>query len=253
MKGVILAGGSGSRIKPFTNIYSKHLIPIYDEPLIYKPIRTLVNSGISDIQIVLSYESGYDIVRLIKSGKCFGKEVNICYSFQDEPKGIAHAIMFSKQFVGNEKFVTILGDNIFEESFIKYVKLFERDNVNKCYLFLSRVKNPERYGIAYFKNNQILDIYEKPSTYIGNLAVTGIYFYDSIIFKYIKEVMEKQGLSQREEYEITDVNNHLIKENLVKHFYLDKFWIDAGEFDGILSASTFFSGQRDLYKEDHYE
>ncbi|MHA1679834.1 MAG: sugar phosphate nucleotidyltransferase [Promethearchaeota archaeon] len=242
MKGVILAGGTGSRLNPITKVTNKHLLPVYNEPMIFKPLKTLRNSGIKDIVIVLGGESVGDFVKLLGSGKDFN--VNLSYVYQDRAGGIAEALSLTRDFVKDSKVAVILGDNIFEDSFSEEVKSFENEEKYGCYLFLKEVPDPCRFGVAELgDNNRILNIIEKPEQPKSNYAVTGLYFYDEMVFNYIDKVMASIGYSKRGELEITDVNNIYVKQKIAKAVILDNFWSDAGTFKTLLKSSNFLESQ----------
>jgi glucose-1-phosphate thymidylyltransferase len=240
MKGVILAGGYGVRLRPLTEITNKHLLPIYDEPMIYKVIKTLTSSGISDILIVLGGESVGEFVKLLGSGKNF--KAKFTYVYQDGAGGIAEALNLAKAFIGQDDLAVILGDNIFENDVKQHVQDFSNDSNAECYLFLKEVPDPKRFGIAEVdENNNVINIEEKPKSPKSNLAVTGLYFYRANVFDLIKEVIETTGYSDRNELEITDVNNLYVKRNTAKAFNVDGFWSDAGKFETLLKASNFIA------------
>lgn len=237
MKGIILAGGNGSRLSPLTDVTNKHLLPVYDEPMLYKVIHTMVNSGITNIQIVLGGDSVGDIVRLIGDGSQFG--ANVSYVYQEGAGGIAEAISLTEDFVDGEKVAIILGDNIFEDDFEEYVKEFEDDYSNECYLFLKEVDDPERFGVAELDGEKVINIEEKPDEPKSNYAVTGLYFYNGNVYDIIKHVEDEIGYSDRGELEITDVNNMYIQRGSAKAVKVDGFWSDAGKFDTLMRSANF--------------
>jgi glucose-1-phosphate thymidylyltransferase len=244
MKGVILAGGTGSRLSPLTKVTNKHLLPVYDEPMIYKPLKTLRDSGIKDVTIVLGGESVGDFLRLLGSGKELG--VNLTYVYQDKAGGIAEALSLTRGIVEGEKIAVILGDNVFEDTFGQDVKDFECDSKNGCYLFLKNVPDPQRFGVAEVdKNGQILNIVEKPTKPKSNLAVTGLYFYDETVFSRIDDVIKKTGYSKRGELEITDVNNLYVAEKKARASLVKNFWSDAGTFQTLLKSAVFIESQKE--------
>ncbi len=243
MKGVILAGGTGSRMSPLTKVTNKHLLPIYDEPMIYKVIKTLTNSGITDITIVLGGESVGDFIKLLGDGSEFG--ATFTYVYQQEAGGIAEALNLTRRIIEGYKVAVILGDNIFENTFKEEVSYFERHNYNECYLFLKEVKDPERYGVAEIDDDgSIKSIEEKPKIPKSNLAVTGLYFYDEKVFDIIDEIIRTKGYSARGELEITDVNNVYVKRRLTTSKIIEGFWSDAGTFDTLLKSSKFVWSQK---------
>lgn len=245
MKGVILAGGTGSRLSPLTDVTNKHLLPVYDEPMLYKVLHTLVNSGIKEIQIVLGGNSVGDIVRLIGSGKDFGENVKISYVFQDRAGGIAEALSLTEHFVDGDDVAVILGDNIFEEEFKEYVDEFKKDSSHECYLFLKEVNDPERFGVAELDGEKVLSIEEKPKKPKSNFAVTGLYFYRGNVYDIIHEVSEDIGYSNRGELEITDVNNKYIQRESAKAIMVKGFWSDAGKFETLLRSANFIKSSKE--------
>ncbi len=238
MKGIILAGGTGSRLAPLTRVTNKHLLPVYNEPMIFKVIKTLTNSGIEDIIIVLGGESVGDFVRLLGDGSEFG--ANISYVYQQQAGGIAEALYLTRKIVKGHKIAVILGDNIFEDSFQSEIQEFEFSNSFQCFLFLKEVNDPERFGVAELtEENTIKKIEEKPQKPKSNYAVTGLYLYDEKIFKVIEYVIEEIGYSKRGELEITDVNNYYIENYKTKVVIVEGFWSDAGTFDTLIKSSNF--------------
>jgi len=243
MKGVILAGGLGSRMSPLTKVTNKHLLPVYDEPMIFKPIHTLASAGIDNILIVLGGESVGDFVRLLGSGAQFN--VRFTYRYQDQAGGIAEALSLAEDFIGDDDMAVILGDNIFGDDITPFVQEFKSDTKNDCYLFLKEVEDPQRFGVAEMdEQQQVKNIIEKPSEPKSNYAVTGLYFYRAKTFEAIKDVVETIGYSKRNELEITDVNNIFVKRGTAKARLLDGFWSDAGKFETLLRSSNFIAEQR---------
>ncbi|RKY88753.1 spore coat protein [candidate division KSB1 bacterium] len=231
MKGVILAGGLGTRLYPLTKITNKHLLPIYDKPMIYYPLETLVNAGIEDILIVTGGNSAGDFLRLLGNGKEFGlKHIN--YTYQEGEGGIADALKLAKHFAGNDRIVVILGDNIIEKSIKPYIDRYIKQEEGAMIL-LKEVDDPQRFGVAEIEGDKIVGIEEKPAVPKTNYAVTGIYMYDSRVFDIIKTLKP----SKRGELEITDVNNAYIKEGLMSFSILEGWWTDAGTFDTLLRAN----------------
>ena len=247
VKGVILAGGTGSRMFPLTKVTNKHLLPVYDEPMIFKVLKTLKNSGITEIVIVLGGESVGDFVRLLGDGSDFG--VQLMYVHQKGSGGIAEALNLTKPAAEGHDIAVILVDNIFEDSFPKELNEFESDPENDCYLFLKEGPDPKRFGIAEVDDGgKILSIVEKPAEPKSNYCVTGLYFYRKDIFARIQKVIDEIGYSNRGELEITDVNNLYVKENKVKAVFLKGFWSDAGKFETLLKSSNFIRSQRQAQK-----
>ncbi len=222
MKGVILAGGLGTRLLPLTKITNKHLLPVYDKPMIYYPLNTLVKGGIDDIMIVTGGNNAGDFLRLLANGAEFGlKHIN--YTYQEGHGGIAAALSLAEHFVDGEKIVVILGDNIFEDNIESAVKEFEKREEG-AKIFLKKIKDPTRYGVPEIKGNKIIKIEEKPKNPKSSYAVTGLYMYDEKVFDIIKTLKP----SARGELEITDVNNAYVKEGTMKYSILNGLWTDAG-------------------------
>ena len=229
MKGVILAGGTGTRLRSLTKAVNKHLLPIYDKPMIFYPISTLVNSGITSIMVVTDKRKAGDFLKLLGSGEDFG--AHFTYGLQDSAKGIADALLRARDFVGKDNISVILGDNIVlgDTGWIK-----SRLN-NKGRVFLKEVADPSRYGIANISlEGVLLGIEEKPQKALSNLAVTGIYQYSYRVF----EIIENIKPSSRGEIEITDVNNELIKEGELSYQIITNPWIDAGTVESLYEAQT---------------
>lgn len=206
--------------------------------MIFQPIKTLVNSGITDITIVLGGESVGDFIRLLGDGSELG--AHFSYIYQQRAGGIAEALNLTQNLVKDHKLAVILGDNIFENSFQSEIQEFMNTNENQCYLFLKEVKDPERFGVADLNNEgKICSIEEKPKKPKSNFAVTGLYLYDSNIFNIIKKVIDDIGYSERAELEITDVNNYYIKNGKTKAIIIKGFWSDAGTFDTLIKSGSF--------------
>ena len=223
MKGIILAGGVGTRLNPLTAITNKHLLPVYNKPMIYYPIQTLVNAGIKDIMIVCGGNNAGDFLRLLGNGREFGlKHLN--YTYQQEQGGIAEAVGLTEDFAGGEKVVIMLGDNIIEKNIKAAVNTFKKQD-SGAMILLKAVKNPREYGIAELDGNRIKKIVEKPKKPKTNYAVIGIYMYDNRVFDIVRTLKP----SKRGELEITDVNNAYIKADEMKYQFLDGHWADAGE------------------------
>ncbi len=229
MKGVILAGGIGSRLMPLTKITNKHLLPIYDKPMIFYPISKLIESNIRDILIISSKEHINQMSNIIDNS--FRDKASISYQIQHEPLGIAHALSLSEAFCDNSNITVLLGDNIFEDNITTQINNFS----NGATIFLKKVNDPKRYGVANIRDNQIINIEEKPLNPKSDLAVTGIFIYDNTVFDIIRELKP----SARNELEITCVNNKYIEDNLVSITFLNGFWTDAGTFDSLYDASSF--------------
>ena len=233
-----MAGGTGSRLAPLTKVTNKHLLPVYDEPMIYKVIKTLTSSGIEDITIVLGGESVGDFIRLLGDGSEFNATFN--YVYQQKAGGIAEALYLTKNIVKGYKVAVILGDNIFEDSFKSVIKNFDNTDKYDCTLFLKEVPDPERFGVAELNDdNTIKSIEEKPKQPKSHHAVTGLYLYDERIFDIISKVIDEIGYSDRGELEITDVNNYYLKNGKVNAVMVKGFWSDAGKFDTLLRSCNF--------------
>lgn len=231
MRGVVLAGGLGTRLKPLTDVTNKHLLPIYNKPMIFYPIETLVRSGIKEIAIVVSGESAGSFIRIIKNGKDLGLN-KVEYFYQEGNKGIADALALTKDFANKENITVILGDNTTDADISNEVNNFKEGG----HIFLKRVFNPRKYGVAKIVENKLLEIVEKPKDPPSNCAVTGLYIYDSKVYDFI----EKCELSSRGEYEITTVNNFYIKEEKLTFSYLEGFWQDAGSIDNLYLANKYW-------------
>ncbi len=243
MKGVILAGGTGTRLYPLTNATNKHLLPVGKEPMIYNPIKQLLSAGITDILIITSKQHMGDVVRLLGSGKEFG--CDFTFKVQEEAKGIAHALLLAEYFANRDKIVVILGDNITTHSIKPYVDNFKKQG-NGAKVLLRKVSDPERYGIAALDELKVIKIEEKPKEPKGNYAVIGIYMYDNKVFDIIKILKP----SARGEYEITSVNNEYIKNNELTYDVLKGEWTDAGTFESLQYANKIaFKYNNEIIKE----
>jgi len=228
MKGVILAGGTGSRLFPLTKVTNKHLLPVYDKPMICYPLNTLINAGIDDILIVSGRGHVGHFLELLGSGSELG--VTLSYEIQDGAGGIAQALGLARRWVDNDRVTVILGDNIFEDSVKDAVQSF----TSGARIFLKEVKDAERFGVAEVDGDHIVSIEEKPKQPKSNLAVTGLYIYDADVFSVIHDLKP----SVRGELEITDVNNAYIQKGAMTFSRLKGFWSDAGTFDSLLRASV---------------
>ncbi len=231
MRGVVLAGGLGSRLDPFTRIINKHLLPVYDKPMIYYPIQTLVNAGIEQIMIVTGGQNTGDFLRLLGNGKEFGLK-HLDYTYQEGEGGIAEALLLAQHFSRGEKLCVILGDNIIEQNIVTSVEAFRKQQ-NGARILLKEVADPSRFGVPKFSKNTIVSIEEKPETPKSSYAVTGIYMYDGTVFDKIN-MLER---SARGELEITEVNNHYIDEGTMHWDVLHGWWTDAGTVSSLLRAS----------------
>ena len=231
-EGVILAGGLGSRLLPLTKVTNKHLLPVYDRPMIYYPIQTLVDAGIRDILLVTGGNSAGDFLRLLGNGQEFGLE-HVNYTYQEGEGGIADALRLARFFVGNDRIVVVLGDNIIQDSIASYVRNFEQQE-SGAKILLKEVEDPQRFGVAQLEDGRVIGIEEKPAKPKSNLAVTGIYMYDAAVF----DIIETLEPSDRNELEITDVNNDYIRRGLMTYDLLDGWWTDAGTFESLHKAGN---------------
>jgi len=232
MKGVVLAGGLGTRMLPLTKITNKHLLPVYDKPMVYYPIQCLVNAGITDILLVTGGNHAGDFLQLLGNGKDFGLQ-HLNYTYQEGEGGIAAALSLAEYFVGGEKVCIVLGDNIIEKNIANMVRDFESQSKG-AKILLKEVPDPERFGVAVLDGESVTEIIEKPSEPPSPYAVVGIYMYDSTVFEIIRTLKP----SKRGEMEITDVNNAYIKQGAMTYEILDGWWTDAGTFDSLLRASN---------------
>ena len=232
MKGIILAGGLGTRLLPLTKITNKHLLPIYDKPMIYYPVCSLVDAGITDILIVTGGHHAGEFLRLLGDGQMFGlKQIN--YTYQEGEGGIAQALGLARHFAKDSRMVVMLGDNIVEKSIKPYVDNFRKQK-SGARVILKQVEDPGRFGVAELSGKRIVSIEEKPKKPKTDYAVTGVYMYDNEVFKIIKDLKP----SKRGELEITDVNNAYIKKNSLEFDVLDGWWTDSGTFDSLLRANN---------------
>lgn len=232
LKGVILAGGLGKRLYPLTKITNKHLLPIYDKPMIYYPLKALVDAGIKDIMIVTGGRHAGEFLRLLGNGTEFGlKHIN--YTYQEGEGGIAEALSLTEHFADGERVVVILGDNIIEKDIKKPVEDFKKQS-SGAKILVKKVSDPERFGVVEFKDKKIVSIEEKPKKPKSDYIVTGIYMYDHHVF----DIVKKLKPSKRGELEITDVNNAYIKKGQLTYSVLNGWWTDSGTFDSLLRASS---------------
>jgi len=239
MKGVVLAGGKGTRLMPLTKVVNKNILPVYNKPLIYYPILTLKKAGIKDILIISGPGHAGQFLDLLGSGKELG--VDLSYDIQEESKGIAHGLAVAEDFADNGQVAFILGDNIFEDNLKKAVADFQKQKKG-AKIVIKQVSDPERFGVVEFnkKGDKIAKIIEKPKNPPTNWMVPGFYLYDRRVFNVIKKLKP----SARGEYEITDVNNFYVKEKTMSFHKLKGRWIDAGTFDSLLEANIFISKQK---------
>lgn len=241
MKGVVLAGGLGTRLWPLTKVTNKHLLPIYNKPMIYYPIETLVRAGITEILIVTGGNNAGDFLRLLGNGKEFGLK-DLHYAYQEGEGGIAQALSLAEPFADNDRIVVILGDNIIEDEISFAVEKFRRQE-RGAKILLKEVDDPERFGVAELEGDRIVRIEEKPKVPKTRFAVTGIYMYDNQVFDIIRTLKP----SARGELEITDVNNVYIARNEMTFEFLKGWWTDAGTFESLFRANCLVAkefGQR---------
>lgn len=232
MKGIVLAGGLGSRLHPLTKITNKHLLPVHNQPMIYYPIQTLINAGIDDIMIVTGGNSAGDFLRLLGNGKEFGlKHLN--YTYQEGEGGIADALSLVEHFADDEPICVVLGDNIIENN-IRQAADDYRAQGKGAKILLKQVHDPQRFGVPELDGDRVVRIEEKPKAPKSDYAVIGIYFYDASVFEAIRTISP----SNRGELEITDVNNIFIDRGEMTWSKLDGWWTDAGTFDSLLRASN---------------
>lgn len=229
MKGVILAGGSGSRLNPITKVTSKQLLPIYNKPMIYYPLNTLLSAGITEVLFIVAPEHAGDFLNFLGSGRNFNAK--FAFEVQDKPLGLAHGLSLAENFVGEDSCCLILGDNIFTEDFSKDIKTFK----SGAKIYVKEVKDPERFGVVTMdEHNHVLSIVEKPKKPKSNLAQVGMYMYDEHVFELIKTMKP----SKRGELEITDLNNLYLKQGTLTAKIMKGDWIDAGTFESLYQAST---------------
>jgi len=239
VKGIILAGGLGTRLSPLTKITNKHLLPVYNKPMIYYPIETLVEAGLDDIIIVTGGQNAGDFLRLLGNGAQFGlKELH--YTYQEGEGGIAEALGLAEHFTDEERLVVMLGDNIVEQSIRPYVEVFARQP-NGAKILLKNVDNPEEFGVAEVEGDRVIGIEEKPARPKTNYAVIGVYMYDARVFDIIKQLTR----SARGELEITDVNNAYIERGEMTFDFLEGWWADAGESCDALLQTSRLVAERD--------
>jgi len=231
MKGVILAGGTGSRLHPLTRVTNKHLLPVYDKPMLYYPLKTLVDAGIQDILIVTGGNNAGDFLRLLRNGKDFGLK-QLSFAYQEGEGGIADALRLAEPFAAGEKICVILGDNILENSIGQAREKFDEQNEGALIL-LKEVPDPERFGVPMFEGDRIVRIEEKPKLPASSYAVIGVYFYDATVFDRVRTLKP----SGRGEFEITDVNNSYLRDSQLSYDKIDGGWTDAGTFESLWRAT----------------
>lgn len=232
MKGVVLAGGTGSRLNPLTRVTNKHLLPVFDKPMVYYPIQTLVNAGIEEILLVTGGKNAGDFLRLLGNGRDFGLR-HLNYTYQEGEGGIAEALGLAEYFAAGDKICVILGDNIIENNACAAVENFRKQKEG-AKILLKEVQDAERFGVAEIRGERVVGIEEKPKAPKSNYAVIGIYLYDSSVFQKIRRLKP----SGRGELEITDVNNFYIEDGNLTFEILQGWWTDAGTFESLLRANS---------------
>jgi glucose-1-phosphate thymidylyltransferase len=232
MKGIILAGGKATRLRPLTKITSKQLLPIYNKPMIFYPIETLTRAGIDEILIIMAPEYAGHFLNLLGSGKDFGARFS--YEIQDEPRGLADAFRIGENFIGDDNVTMILGDNIFDYDFTESIHSFK----SGAKIFAKKVLDPQRFGVVAFdQENKVLSIEEKPSAPQSDYAVVGIYIYDNNVIQHARELKP----SPRGEVEITDINNVYLQKGELRVDIIEGIWEDAGTFDSLLAANIYWA------------
>ncbi len=244
MKGVILAGGLGSRLRPLTLVTNKHLLAIYDRPMIYYPIQMLINAGITEVLIVTGGEHAGDFLKLLRNGKQLGL-THLEYTYQEGEGGIADALKLAEDFADGGRICVVLGDNIIEHNVHAAAKAFAAQN-SGARILLKEVPDPQRFGVAEFEGERVKRIVEKPKDPPSNLAVTGIYFYDNDVF----EVCKTLKPSDRGELEITDVNNYYLNRGDLNYDILEGWWTDAGTFESLHRANQFVAEGGSNHRHD---
>ena len=232
MKGIVLAGGIGTRLNPLTRVTNKHLLPVYDKPMIFYPLQTLVDAGIRDILIVTGGQNAGDFLRLLQNGKEFGLQ-QLSFAYQEGEAGIADALRLAEPWAKGDTICVVLGDNIIEGDIREAARAFEQLEKGAM-VMLKEVTDPERFGVPVFEQGRIVRIEEKPKKPLSSYAVIGIYFYDGTVFDRIR-TLEPSG---RGEYEITDINNSYIADGTLQHTIQEGWWTDAGTFESLWHASN---------------
>ena len=239
MRAVLLAGGTGSRLKPLTDLFSKHLLPVGRQPMIVHGIQKLKEAGIEDILVITGRKGAGLFIELLGSGRDLG--VRLTYRIQEQASGIAEALLLAENYIRpGEKFVLLLGDNLFEESLAEQIRLFE-EQPEGARILLKQMEDPVRYGVPVFQGNRIERIVEKPSVPPSSYCVTGIYFYDASVF----DIARNLEPSPRNEFEITDVNNVYARKGLLSFGFLQGWWIDAGTIESLYEASRHMLRKKD--------
>ncbi len=227
MKGIILSGGTGTRLHPLTKVTSKQLLPVYDKPMILYPLQTLLQAGIKDILVIIAPDHAGDYMKLLGSGREFG--CRIAYEIQDKPEGLAHAFIIGKDFIGSDNVCMILGDNIFEDDFSATIRKFKSGG----HIFAKKVPDPQRFGVVKFDGKMnAVKIEEKPKKYLSDFAITGLYLFDNRVAEAAKQAKP----SERGELEITEIHNWYLKKDELKVDLVTGEWIDAGTFESLFRA-----------------
>ena len=235
MKGIILAGGNGTRLSPLTKVTSKQLLPIYDQPMIHYPLETLRRAGIVDILFIVAPDHAGDFLKYLGSGKEFN--CHFSYEIQDRPQGIAQAFQIGEDFLDDDNVTLILGDNLFEDDFSQAIQSFEQGGR----IFAKQVVDPERFGVVEFdENNRAISIEEKPQHPKSNYCVTGLYIYDNTVVEKVRNI----NFSERGELEITDLNNLYLKEKALYVAFVNGAWFDTGTFESMYAATEFARNKR---------
>ena len=238
MKGIVLAGGLGTRLLPMTRVTNKHLLPVYDRPMIYYPLQQLVHAGIRDILVVTGGDSAGDFLKLLRNGHDFGLE-HLQYAYQDGEGGIAEALGLAEYFAAGEPVAVLLGDNIFQDPLAGAIESFRR-GPSGAMIMLKEVERPERFGVARVEGGRVVEIIEKPEAPESSFAVTGCYLYDARVFDVIKTLTP----SGRGELEITDVNNRYIEWGQMLHHVVSGWWTDAGTVESLHRAADLVAQDR---------
>jgi len=238
MKGIVLAGGLGTRLSPLTRVTNKHLLPVFDQPMVHYPIRTLIDAGINDILIVTGGNSAGDFLKLLRNGAEFGLN-RLNYAYQEGEGGIAAALSLAEHFADGGPVCVVLGDNILQKSIAAFARKF-RHQGSGAKILLSKVSDPQRFGVPVFEGDRVVRIEEKPADPKSNYAVIGVYMYDNRVFDIIKTLKP----SGRGELEITDVNNAYIESGDLSWDVIEGWWTDAGTFDSLLKASNLIAELR---------
>ncbi len=238
LKGVVLAGGTGSRLRPLTLVTNKHLLPVYDQPMVYYPIRMLVDAGVRDIMVLTGGESAGDFMKLLGTGGAFGLD-HLEYAYQKGAGGIAEALGLTRYFIGNDDVVVVLGDNILEKPITGAVERYRKQG-GGARVLLKRVPDPQRFGVARVEGDKVVEILEKPKAPTSDLAVIGVYMYDNEVLSIVSGLKR----SDRGELEITDVNNAYLRRGKLQYEIVDGWWTDAGTFESLHHANCLVHDSR---------